>query len=43
MSVSFNTVPQNVVDADDALWLGVAIVVDDGRLGLHPNIAPVLG
>lgn len=33
--------PENIVDADDALRLGVATVVDDGSLGLHPDIAPV--
>lgn len=34
--------PEDVVDADDALWLRVPAVVNDGSLGLHPHVASVL-
>lgn len=38
----FFALPQHVVHAHNALGLGVATVVDDGTLGLHPHIAPIL-
>lgn len=31
--------PEDVVDAHDALWLRVAAVVNDRSLGLHPHEA----
>lgn len=42
-SLEIPEVPQDVVDAHDALGLGVAAVVDDGALSLHPHVAAVLG
>lgn len=36
-------VPEDKVDTDDTLWLGVLAVVDDSGLGFHPNKASSLG
>ena len=36
-------VPNNVVDADDAVWAGGARVVDDGEVALHQHPPAAFG
>lgn len=40
---AYEVLPQDVVNAHDALWLRVAAVVDDCAMRLQPHITTMLG